>query len=167
MTLTSLIRNAEMLRSAMDRGLFVQVALMDQREEIIRLQREQLFEGKDSDGNDMRPYYSEDLKPSGWFHSKESAMRYALWKKTGISYPVQVQRNDDAPNLYIDGKFHSELEVRFGSSSVGVYPATPYAADIVGKYGMEKFGLSEKRWRVVMDSCKDRILELMKQELYE
>ena len=61
MTLTSLIRNAEMLRSAMDRGLFVQVALMDQREEIIRLQREQLFEGKDSDGNDMRPYYSEDL----------------------------------------------------------------------------------------------------------
>ena len=167
MTLTSLLRNAELLQSAMDRGVFLQVALMDEREKIIASQREQLLEGKDSDGNDMRPYYSEDLQPQGWFKSKESAMRYAMWKKTGISYPVQVQRNDDAPNLYIDGKFHSELEVRFGTTAVGVYPATPYASTIVAKYGMNQFGLTEQRWRAVLESCKDRILQLMKDELYE
>lgn len=167
MTLTTLIRNAEMLQSAMDRGIFLQVVLNDRREEIIASQREQLLEGKDSDGNDMRPYYSEDLKPDGWFHSKESAMRYALWKKTGISYPVDVQRNTDAPNLYINGKFHGEMEVRAGSTSVGVYPKTLYAATIMGKYGMNKFGLTSERWRKVLDDCKDRILQLMKQELYE
>ena len=167
MTLTTLLRNAEMLQSAMDRGIFLQVVLNDRREEIIASQREQLLEGKDSDGNDMRPYYSEDLKPNGWFHSKESAMRYALWKKTGISYPVDVQRNTDAPNLYINGKFHGEMEVRAGSTSVGVYPKTLYAATIMGKYGMNKFGLTSERWRKVLDDCKDRIIQLMKQELYE
>lgn len=167
MTLTTLIRNAEMLQSAMDRGIFLQVVLNDRREEIIASQREQLLEGKDSDGNDMRPYYSEDLKPDGWFHSKESAMRYAMWKKTGISYPVDVQRNTDAPNLYINGKFHGEMEVRAGSTSVGVYPKTLYAATIMGKYGMNKFGLTSERWRKVLDDCKDRIIQLMKQELYE
>ena len=167
MTLTALIRNAEMLQSAMDRGIFLQVVLNDRREEIIASQREQLLEGKDSDGNDMRPYYSEDLKPNGWFHSKESAMRYAMWKKTGISYPVNVQRNTDAPNLYINGMFHNDLEARAGSTSVGVYPKTSYAAGIMAKYGMNKFGLTSERWRKVLDDCKDRIIQLMKQELYE
>lgn len=167
MTLTTLIRNAEMLQSAMDRGIFLQVVLNDRREEIIASQREQLLEGKDSDGNDMRPFYSEDLKPNGWFHSKESAMRYALWKKTGISYPVNVQRNTDAPNLYINGMFHNDLEARAGSTSVGVYPKTSYAAGIMAKYGMNKFGLTSERWRKVLDDCKDRIIQLMKQELYE
>lgn len=167
MTLTTLIRNAEMLQSAMDRGIFLQVVLNDRREEIVASQREQLLEGKDSDGNDMRPYYSEDLKPDGWFHSKESAMRYAVWKKTGISYPVDVQRNTDAPNLYINGKFHNDLEARAGSTSVGVYPKTSYAAGIMAKYGMNKFGLTSERWRKVLEDCKDRILQLMKQELYE
>lgn len=163
MTLTSLLRNAELLESAMDRGVFLQVALMDEREQIIRSQREQLLEGKDSDGNDMRPYYSEDP----YFKSIEQAQWYIEWKKSGIRYPISVSRNPDAPNLYINGKFHSELEVRFGSTSVGVYPATPYAAGIVDKYGMEKFGLTAERWHEILESCKDRILKLMKEELYE
>lgn len=167
MTLTSLLRNAELLRAAMERNTFLKVALMDDRESIIQKQREQLLEGKDNDGNDMRPYYSEDLQPEGWFKSRESAMRYAIWKKTGISYPVEVNRNPDAPNLYIDGKFHSELEVQFGDKTVGVFPATTYAAGIVGKYGMNKFGLSSARWREVLDECRDRILRFMKEELYD
>lgn len=167
MTIDTLLRNAEMLQSAMERGIFLQAALADEREQIMASQREQLLEGKDNDGNDLRPFYSEDLKPQGWFHSKDSAMRYALWKQTGISYPVQVQRNPDAPNLYIDGKFHSELGVRVGNTSIGVFPLTPYAAEIVGKYGMNRFGLSSVRWRAILEECKGRIIELMKQELYE
>lgn len=167
MTLTSLLRNAELLEAAMERNTFLKVALMDDRESIIQKQREQLLEGKDNDGNDMRPYYSEDLQPEGWFKSRESAMRYAMWKKTGISYPIEVNRNPDAPNLYIDGKFHSELEVQLGDKTVGVFPATTYAAGIVGKYGMNKFGLSSARWREVLDECRDRILRFMKEELYD
>ena len=167
MTLELLIRNAEMLESAMDRGIFLQVALADDREKIMDLQREQLLEGKDNDGNDLRPFYSEDLQPEGWFKSKDSALRYAMWKQTGISYPVQVQRNPDAPNLYITGKFHSEIGVKQTSTTIGVYPLTPYASNIVAKYGMDRFGLSALRWRSVLDGCKDRIIKMMKQELYE
>lgn len=163
MTLTTLIRNAEMLQSAMERGIFLQVVLNDRREDILHEQQVQLLEGKDSDGNDMRPYYSED----DYFSSREQAQWYINWKKSGISYPVDVPRNPDAPNLYINGKFHSELEVRAGSSSVGVYPKTPYAAGIVDKYGMSKFGLTQERWRKVLEESKDKILQLMKQELYE
>lgn len=167
MTLESLIRNAEMLESAMDRGIFLQVALVDEQEKIMDLQREQLLEGKDNDGNDLRPFYSEDLQPEGWFKSKDSALRYAMWKQTGISYPVQVQRNPDAPNLYITGKFHGEIGVKQTSTTIGVYPLTPYASNIVSKYGMDRFGLSALRWRSVLDGCKDRIIKMMKQELYE
>lgn len=167
MTIDILLSNAELLQSAMERGVFLQVALADEQEKIMTLQREQLLEGKDNDGNDMRPYYSEDLQPEGWFKSKDSAMRYALWKQTGISYPVQVQRNPDAPNLYINGRFHSELGVKQTSKTIGVYPITPYAATIVAKYGLDKFGLSSARWREVLDGCKDRIIKMMKQELYE
>ena len=78
-------------------------------------------------------------------------MRYALWKKTGISYPVDVQRNTDAPNLYINGMFHSELEVRAGNRDIGVYPKSSYAAGIMAKYGMNKFGLTAERWRKVLE----------------
>ena len=42
MTLTTLIRNAEMLQSAMERGIFLQVVLNDRREDILHEQQVQL-----------------------------------------------------------------------------------------------------------------------------
>ena len=159
--------NVSLLQRQLSDGTLLRPLLERHEDDIYELQVIQLFEGKASSGEDMRPYYSEDLKPEGWFPSKESAMRYALWKKTGISYPVDVQRNTDAPNLYINGKFHSELEVRAGSRDIGVYPKSSYAAGIMAKYGMDKFGLTSERWRKVLEESKDRILQLMKEELYE
>ena len=88
MTLTTLISNAEMLQSAMDRGIFLQVVLNDRREDILHEQQVQLLEGKDSDGNDMRPYYSEDLKPEGWFHSKECHALCSV-EKDGYQLPCR------------------------------------------------------------------------------
>ena len=37
----------------------------------------------------------------------------------------------------------------------------------MAKYGMDKFGLTSERWRKVLEESKDRIIQLMKQELYE
>ena len=136
--------------------------------DIMELQLQQLFSGKASNGQDIRPYYSEDLKPSGYFHSVESAGRYAAWKKDGISYPYQANRNPNAPNLYINGRFHSELGVQFGNDVVAVVPETPYAANIVAKYGLNTFGLTESNWTIifVQRGAYDELINELKTKLY-
>ena len=136
--------------------------------DIMELQKQQLFAGLSSSGQDIRPYYSEDLKPSGFFHSVESAARYAAWKKDGIAYPYTANRNPDAPNLYINGKFHSELDVEFTDETVGVVPATFYAAGIVAKYGISTFGLMMANWMVlfVERGAYDELMNELKTRLY-
>lgn len=141
--------------------------LYDHQTEILEAQKIQLLEGKASDGEDMRPYYSEDLKPNGYFYSAESAGRYAAWKKS-LDYPYSVQRNDDAPNLYINGKFHSELGLSFGAESLTVTADTGYAMGIMAKYGSEKFGLTMANWSVLFreKGLLNNLIDLFKQTIY-
>lgn len=128
-------------------GTLIGSVIQNHPEDIMSLQREQLLQGKSASGKDIRPYYSEDVKPRGYFNSVESAKRYADWKVTGISYPAYGgARNPDAPNLYISGKFHSELGVQFSLTTVVVAPETTYAATIVAKYGSDTFGLMPENW---------------------
>ena len=130
-------------------GELVRNAVIKHPDDILELQRQQLFGGLASNGEEIRPYYSEDLKPSGFFYTVESAGRYAAWKKDGINYPYKANRNPDAPNLYINGRFHDELGVQFAADTVGVVPTTPYSANIVAKYGITTFGLMMANWMVV------------------
>lgn len=130
-------------------GALVGMVIMRHPDDILELQKIQLFEGKAGNGEDIRPYYSEDLKPMGHFYSVESAGRYAAWKQDGINYPYSAQRNPDAPNLYINGRFHSELGVEFNADSVGIIGLTEYAKGIMAKYGMQTFGLMESNWMVI------------------
>ena len=81
MTLDGLLQNARALRQGMQASL-IREALKSHENEILEQQRIQLLEGKDSQGKDMHPLYSEDIKPRGWFNTKESAKRYAEWKQT-------------------------------------------------------------------------------------
>lgn len=148
MTIGRMLDNAKALRSGMAGGQLVRLALVPYQDDIIGQQRIQLLEGKSSSGQDMHPFYSEDLKPSGWFHTKESAQRYADWKRT-ISYPYTVKRNPDAPNLYITGVFHGDLQVSLGADAVAIVPDTGYAANIMAKYGRGAFGLSRESWGVI------------------
>ena len=102
-----------------------------------------------ANGEDIRPYYSEDLKPSGYFYSVESAGRYSAWKQNGINYPYSANRNPDAPNLYINGRFHDELGVQFNADTVGIVGTTGYSKGIVAKYGTNTFGLMADNWRTI------------------
>lgn len=148
--LEDLRMRVQSVNDGMMSGELVRNAIVGRGPEIMRLQKEQLFEGKASNGQDLRPYYSEDLKPSGYFHSVESAGRYAAWKQTGISYPYTAKgRNPDAPNLYINGRFHDDLGVEFGAQSVAVVGTTSYAKGIVAKYGLRNFGLMPSNWSVI------------------
>lgn len=149
-------------------GELVRNVIVGHSDDILELQKLQLFQGLAADGQDIRPYYSEDLKPTGYFHSVESAGRYAAWKRDGINYPYSVQRNPDAPNLYITGKFHDELGVQFTNETVGIIPTTPYAAGIMAKYGITTFGLMMENWMVVFVQygAYYELMNEIKQRLY-
>lgn len=149
-------------------GELVRNVIVGHSDDILELQKLQLFQGLAADGQDIRPYYSEDLKPTGYFHSVESAGRYAAWKRDGINYPYSVQRNPDAPNLYITGKFHDELGVQFTNETVGIIPTTPYAAGIMAKYGITTFGLMMENWMVVFVQygAYYELMQQIKQRLY-
>lgn len=158
--LDDLLTRVRTVESGLKGGSLVRDAIVNHGEDILDLQRQQLFEGKASSGEDLRPYYSEDIKPRGWFHSVESAGRYTAWKESGISYPYSAQRNPDAPNLYVDGKFHSEIGVQFGADAVGVVPETNYAKTIMTKYGLRSFGLMGQKWTELFEK-RGAFTELM------
>lgn len=147
--LNDLLGRVKAVNDGMESGTLVRETVVRYPDDILDLQRQQLFAGKASNGQDMRPYYSEDLKPSGYFYSVESAGRYAKWKQDGINYPYSVERNPDAPNLYINGKFHDELGVQFGPDTVAVVGTTGYSQRIIDKYGIESFGLMHENWMTI------------------
>ncbi len=149
-------------------GEAVRNVIVQHSHDILDLQKMQLFAGKASNGEDIRPFYSEDLKPSGYFHSVESAGRYAAWKERGIAYPYSVTRNPDAPNLYINGRFHSELGVQFNPSTVEVLGITGYANGIIAKYGKQTFGLMKSNWMVIFveRGAYNELMNEIKSRLY-
>ena len=146
--LTELLDRVKIVQEGLQDGGSIRDVIENHEEDILDLQKLQLFQGKTSSGEDIHPFYTEDLKPSGFFNSVESAKRYSDWKQT-ISYPRQADRNADAPNLYINGKFHSELAVNFGSESVMVGGSTSYANQIISKYGLNTFGLTKDNWNII------------------
>lgn len=165
--LTDLLNRVKVVQQGLEDGNSIREVVVDHEEDILDLQKQQLFEGKASSGEDIHPYYSEDLKPSGFFNSVEAAKRYADWKGT-INYPRMAERNSDAPNLYINGKFHSELAVNFGSDSVVVAGGTSYANNIVNKYGIETFGLTKGNWDIIFRDrgALSELLQVIKKQLY-
>ena len=168
MTLYGLLDNARQLQRDLSRGSIIRDVLEPHGSDIVELQRTQLLAGKASDGKDIHPFYTEDLKPQGWFRSRATAENYKAWKQQ-LSYPKSVQRNPDAPNLYITGVFHNDLNVSFGADAVGIVPDTAYAANIMAKYGLNVFGLSMASWRVVFDErgAKDELIEKMREVLWQ
>ena len=165
MTLELLTQNVRALRDGM--SALIGEVVQQHEQDIIEYQRIQLLEGKNSDGEDMRPYYTEDLKPDGYFNSRESAGRYAAWKES-LSYPFSASRNHNTPNLYINGRFHDELGIRFLDDGVEVVPKTMYAAGIMAKYGRNAFGLSMEKWNEVFmeRGIKDEIIMSFKRRIY-
>lgn len=160
---------AKELGRKMDDGSLVREVLQGHEEEIMQQQHIQLLEGKGSDDNDLRPYYTEDIKPHGYFNSVQTASNYMAWKES-LAYPYQVSRgNSNAPNLYVNGRFYDEMEVRFGTDALAIAPKTGYAADIMNKYGLTRFGLSQLKWATMMyeKGVINDIQKRMKEILYE
>lgn len=165
--LNDLLKRVRTVNEGLEQGGLIHDTVIDYGEDIMELQRIQLFQGLTSGGEDIRPYYSEDLKPSGYFYTVQAAENYAAWKGE-LDYPYSVDRNPDAPNLYINGRFHSELGVQFDTETVAVVPETGYAQNIVAKYGIETFGLMISNWMVIFQERGgyDSLMNNIKEVLY-
>ena len=166
--LNDLLARVESVNDGLRTGELVRNVVVQHPDDILDLQKMQLFQGLAANGQEIRPYYSEDLKPKGYFYTVESAKRYSAWKESGINYPYSVQRNPDAPNLYINGRFHDELGVQFGAQTVGIVGTTGYSKGIIEKYGIQTFGLMMANWMVIFverGGYKELMQEL-KQRLY-
>lgn len=165
--LNDLLKRVQNVNEGLEQGGLIHDTVIDYGDDIMELQYLQLFQGLSSSGEDIRPYYSEDLKPSGYFYTVQAAENYAAWK-TELDYPYSVDRNPDAPNLYINGRFHSELGVEFGSETVAVVPETNYAQTIVDKYGIRTFGLMMSNWMVIFQERGgyDKLMNNIKEALY-
>lgn len=127
---------------------------------IMAMQRQQLIDGLTSEGKPITPSYSQDpyLKnPQG----------YIAWKSR-LPIPQSTRRNDDTPNLYINGRFHSELDVTFKEDGFAVVPSTPYAAKIVSKYGLDTFGLDgENKDMLIRERILPNLLTNIRQRITE
>ena len=165
--LASMAAAAHELDKQVQDGSLLRGVLRNHEQDIMEQQHIQLLEGKGSDGNDLRPYYTEDLQPHGYFKSQQSASNYMAWKES-LNYPYSAERNSDAPNLYINGRFYSEMEVKFEADVLMIAPSSGYAAQIMAKDGLQRFGLSALKWQVMMydKGVKDEVQERIKQMLY-
>ena len=163
----ALLDRVQKAYESLQKGDTTRSVVVNHSKDILDFQKMQLLEGKASSGEDLRPYYSEDLQPNGFFKSAESASRYAAWKKT-ISYPYNVTRNEDAPNLYINGKFHGELKVSFGTHDMSIDGSTTYSRNIVDKYGLNSFGLMPKYWNKIFfeNGCYEELMQTFKKQIY-
>lgn len=148
--LNDLLKRVQNVNDGLEQGDLIRDVVVDYGDEIMDLQYLQLFQGLSASGEDIRPYYSEDLKPGGYFYTVQAAKNYAAWK-TELDYPYSVDRNPDAPNLYINGRFHSELDVQFTVDTVGIVGTTQYARNIIAKYGINTFGLMPSNWTVLFE----------------
>jgi len=149
--LDTLLARVVGVQTGLQSGALVREVLLPREQDILDAQRLQLLAGKDSGGEDIHPFYSEDLKPEGYFYSVESAGRYSAWKQD-LTYPYSVERNPDAPNLYITGRFHDEIGVEFGPDTLGIVGETAYAQSIMAKYGIDTFGLNYEGWESIWES---------------
>ena len=150
MSLQDLTQRVEAVLAGLQGGEIPRLAVLQSEADILDLQREQMAEGKSVDGSDLRPFYSEDLRAGGgWFLSSASAANYAAWKQS-LGNPYEAgNRNPDAPNLYINGKFYSEIGVEFGNEAAVIVPLTPFASQVMAKYGRQ-INLGMNGWMELM-----------------
>lgn len=104
--------------------------------------KEQLYSGQDGEGNHLSPTYDNDpyFEEEGWWYHR--AKDYKAWKYT-ITPPLSgtmlglPPRPDDVPNLFINGKFYSEITARRRGDVLVVDPGNDKGPSIVAKYGDE------------------------------
>lgn len=116
--------------------------LDDKKGVIILSVTEQLYSGQDGNGNYLSPTYDNDpfFQEEGFWHNR--AKDYKAWKYS-ITPPATGSmlglspRPEEVPNLFINGKFYSEITAMRRGDVIVVDPGNGKGPAIVSKYGDE------------------------------
>ena len=108
-------------------------SLQRNSDKVRELNIQQLMQGLNSEGQQLSPKYSEDP----YFKSRESALRYARWKKK-----LFPDTPFDVPNLIIIGTFHNSVTAKRAGNQVQFRASATFASSIAAKYGNKELGLS-------------------------
>lgn len=96
--------------------------------------KDQLFDGKLSTGEDVSPTYLEDP----WFKTKAAAQRYSDWKDAITPNP---RRKKGVPNLFITGPFYDSWQVQIKGGGLLYHSSFFKASSIESKFGTDIYGL--------------------------
>lgn len=113
----------------------------------VRLVTEQMYSGFSGDGNYISPSYDDDDffdQPGMWYHDSQGYKdwKYAITPPAPSSLLGLPPRPYDVPNLYINGKFYSEIFTVSGDRQIELRVVeSGDGPSILGKYGDTLFDL--------------------------
>ncbi len=113
----------------------IEESVADTKDQILRLNKEQLLAGKTRTGADITPSYLDDP----YFKTREAAQKYSEWKDRITPNPF---RKSGTPNLYINGFYHNSIRVDVVGQSIQYSTNVGIGSKIEGKYGENLYGLS-------------------------
>jgi hypothetical protein len=136
---------------------------------LLDLNKDQMLQGRDADGNVLTPGYLQD----DYFETREQALRYLRMKImlenvhlgrrrfTGVQlYP---DKNSNTPNLIVTGPFHNGMFIRVTQDAYTIDSSYADADDINAKYNNRVYGLAPKsREFYYFGFIRRAILELYK-----
>jgi hypothetical protein len=102
-------------------------SVVETKETLLALNKEQLLEGKNKYGLDLAPTYLDDP----YFKSREAAQRYSDWKDRITPNP---KRKKGVPNLFIVGTYHNSIEATLQGNKLEVTASFSQAKSIENKY---------------------------------
>jgi hypothetical protein len=114
-------------------------AIIQEQDWITEYQKAQLYDGKNSEGNDITPSYLDDP----YFKTRKQAIAYARFKQKISPNPV---RNFYTPNLYINGFFYSNLYVKVNGQSIEFDDSADFSPAVEEKYQKKLLGLNPESW---------------------
>lgn len=102
--------------------------------------QEQIYSGQNGEGEHLSPTYDEDpyFEEEGfWYHRARDyqAWKYSITPPAGSTMLGLPPRPDNVPNLFITGKFYSEITVTRRGDMLYVDPGDGDGPSIVAKYG--------------------------------
>lgn len=125
--------------------------------EIVELNRDQLWDGKDASGNDITPSYLDDP----YFKTKESAMAYMRWKQKITPNP---DRKPETPNMYINGAYYKSLKLDPGTEDFSIKTDSALGRQIDQKFDNLE-GLTEDSIQLAGQLIKEDLQIIFAQEV--
>lgn len=122
-------------------------------------QKDQLWDGQTSEEKPIEPTH----KDNKYFKTTAAAEKYIKWKE---SFTKNPKRDPNTPNLFITGKFYSELSVAaddkgitFDGNGIMSRKIIPIFKNILGLTDTNLEKIKIKTLPLMIDKTRDKILE--------